>query len=226
MTRSTKRVRLAASAAIVLGTMGFAAAQGYGGMMGGNGYGPGMMGGGMMGLAGADRPVDADWGGGVMSSAQVQAYLAAAPAAARIDAKAGTIIYAGNEITINMVAVQPGHDDQTFEVGGLTNPTLVVPSGATVHLNLVNMDRGRHMEHGVIITPTAPPYPYMAMMATGPGLAQVMPLLPWRSAEDLKQAQYASLSATFVAGSPGTYWYVCPTPQHAEKGMYGKLVVR
>ncbi len=229
----TKRARIAAAVAVVLGAIGVAGAQGYGGyggMMGGGygngaGYGPGMMGGGMMGLAGADRPVDPDWGGGVLSSAQVRAYLAAAPAAARVDAKADTITYSGRDITIDMVAVQPGHDDQTFEVGGLTNPTLVVPAGATVHLNLVNMDWGRNMEHGVIITLAPPPYPYMAMMATGPGLAQVMPLLPWRSAKDLQQAQYASLSATFVAGNAGTYWYVCPTPQHAQKGMYGKLVV-
>lgn len=134
--------------------------------------------------------------------------------------------YSGTEVTIDVVAVQPGHDDQTFEVAGLTNPTLIVPHGATVHLNLVNMDYGDNMEHALIITPAPPPYPYMSMMYTGPGLVQVEPLMPWRSEKDLARAQYATLSATFVAGNPGTHWYVCPTPEHAEKGMYGKFVVR
>ncbi|MEJ2480357.1 MAG: sulfocyanin-like copper-binding protein [Acidihalobacter sp.] len=48
-----------------------------------------------------------------------------------------------------------------------------------------------------------------------------MPLLPWRNADDLTQADYAAQGTTFV----GTYWYVCPTPGHAKKGMYGKFVV-
>ncbi len=129
-------------------------------------------------------------------------------------------------MTIDLVAVQPGHEDQTFEVHGLVNPTLVVPLGAVVHFRLVNMDYGEDMEHGGIVTHVPPPYPYMSMMATGPGLARVMPLLPWRSVEAVQQAHYAALEATFVAREAGTYWYVCPTPQHAEQGMYGKFVVR
>jgi len=64
------------------------------------------------------------------------------------------------------------------------------------------------------------------MMATGPGLAQVMPLLPWRNKKAVKQATYAELSTTFVAQERGTYWYVCPTPQHAQERMFGKFVVR
>ncbi|OBS09714.1 cupredoxin domain-containing protein [Acidihalobacter prosperus] len=54
--------------------------------------------------------------------------------------------------------MQPGHPDTAFEVRGITNPTLVVPAGATAHLNLVNMDCGNNMEHGVIITRVPPPY--------------------------------------------------------------------
>ncbi|WP_434666981.1 hypothetical protein P5W99_37955 [Paraburkholderia sp. A3BS-1L] len=223
------------------------AASGYGrgygmgpGMMGGYGtgawqretgdgrpHGPGgwSMGPGMMGGF-ADRPVDSAWEGGVFTHAQVAKYLRESAAQGHVDTSANAITYGGTEITINMVTVQPGHDDQTFEVAGLTNPTLVVPRGATVHLNLVNMDYGGNMEHGLIITPAPPPYPYMSMMYTGAGLAQVEPLLPWRSKKDVGQARYAALSTTFVARDAGTYWYVCPTPRHAEEGMYGKFVVR
>lgn len=188
-------------------------------MMGGYGAGPGMMG------NFADRPVDSAWDGSVFTHAQVVKYLRDSVHQGRVDTKANAVTYSGTEITINMVMVQPGYEDQTFEVAGQTNPTLVVPRGATVHLNLVNMDYGDNMEHGLIITPAPPPYPYMSMMYTGPGLAQGGPLLPWRSKKDVGQAQYAALTTTFVARDAGTYWYVCPTPQHAEQGMYGKFVV-
>jgi rusticyanin len=194
---------------------------GPGGMMGGQGYGPGMMGGGTF-----DRPVYAGWGGDVLDYAAVQAYLRQGDDTGSADPKTDTVTFTGQDVTIDLVAVQPGHDDQTFEVHGLTNPTLVVPLGAQVHFNLVNMDYGDTMEHGVILTPTPPPYPYMAMMATGPGLAAIMPLLPWRSDKTLAAARYASLGISFVAREAGTYWYVCPTPDHAEEGMYGKFIVR
>lgn len=192
-------------------------------------YGPGMMGGGMgPGMMGgyANRPVGPDWQGGVLNYAQTQAYLRDSGRLGHADPKSDTVTYSGSEVTIDMTAVQPGHDDQTFEVAGLTNPTLVIPQGATVHLNLVNMDYGDNMEHAIILTPAPPPYPYMSMMYTGPGLAQVAPFLPWRSEKDALHARYAALSATFVARDAGTYWYVCPTPGHASKGMYGKFVVR
>ncbi|WP_156125886.1 hypothetical protein [Paraburkholderia kururiensis] len=190
-------------------------------MMSGRGMGPGMM-----GDYFAGGPVNSGWGGGSLTYDQVQAFVRGGGREGKVDVKTNTITYDTPEVTIDMIAVQPGHDDQTFEVGGLTNPTLIVPVKAVVHLNLVNMDFGAQMEHGLILAAAPPPYPYMAMMATGPGLAQVMPLLPWRSKKALKQATYAELSTTFIAGEAGTYWYVCPTPQHAQEGMFGKFVVR
>jgi len=69
-----------------------------------------------------------------------------------------TITYDTPEVTIDMIAVQPGHDDQTFEVHALTNPTLIVPVKAVVHLNLVNMDFGANMEHGLVLTAEPPPF--------------------------------------------------------------------
>lgn len=195
---------------------------GYGGgMMGGGGQGFGMMGGGSRN----DRPVSEGWGGQVWDYVKVQQYLKASSEYGRADPAAHTVRFSGHEVIIDMTAVQPGHDDGTFEVHDIANPTLVVPQGAVVHLNLVNMDYGKDMEHGVIITPAGPPYAYMSMMQTGPGFAGVMPLLPWRNADDLTKADYAAQGTTFVASRPGTYWYVCPTPGHAKKGMYGKFVV-
>ncbi|HYW76012.1 MAG TPA: hypothetical protein VFA48_05240 [Gammaproteobacteria bacterium] len=195
----------------------------------GTGYGPGMMGGGygpgmMMGGGVSNRPVSPGWGGQMWSYTKVERYLAESNRLGEAGASYKTVRFRGPEITINMVAVQPGHVDGTFEVHGITNPTLIVPLGAVVHLNLVNMDYGDNMEHGVIITPAGPPYAFMSMMQTGQGLAGVMPFLPWRSDEDVKTAHYAALGSTFMARAPGTYWYVCLTPGHAAKGMYGRFV--
>lgn len=80
------------------------------------------------------------------------------------------------------------------------------------------MDYGEDMEHGGIVTHVPPPYPYMSMMATGPGLARVMPLLPWRSVEAVQQAHYAALEATFVAREAGTYWYSLPDAATCRTG--------
>ena len=225
-TKGLKRLGagLALSLAVVMPMSALAQAGMYGG---GAGYGGGMREGyGMMGGGSRnDRPVSEGWGGRMWDYAKVRQYLKASSEYGRADPVARTVRFSGHEVIIDMTAVQPGHDDGTFEVHDIANPTLVVPQGAVVHLNLVNMDYGKDMEHGVIITPAGPPYAYMSMMQTGPGFAGVMPLLPWRNADELTKADYAALGTTFVARRPGTYWYVCPTPGHAKKGMYGKFIV-
>ncbi|MEZ5832574.1 MAG: hypothetical protein R3D05_15480 [Dongiaceae bacterium] len=209
---------IAATIAVVV-VAGYAVAQG---MMGQNMTGPGMM----MGGGAANRPVGAGWGGDILNYQQAAAYIQQGNEIGDADQANNAITYSGKEVTIDLVAVQPDHEDQTFEVHGLINPTLVIPSGAVVHLNLINMDYGPNMEHSIVLTSAAPPYPYMSMMVTGRGLTEPMPLLPWRSGKAVEGAQYASLGMTFVAQQPGTYWYVCPTPKHAQEGMYGKFVVR
>lgn len=209
---------------LIVAIAGLAAPEAFAqGMMG---SGQGMMGGGpgMMGATANDRPVASGWGGAVWSYAQVKRYLATSETEGVVDGR--TVRFKGSDITIDMVAVQPDHPDGTFEVHGVTNPTLVVPTGATVHLNLVNMDYGSDMEHGVVVSPVAPPYGAYAMMQTGPGLARIAPPIPWRSAEDPGKADYAEAGTTFIARRPGVYWYVCQTPGHAAKGMFGKLLVQ
>ena len=189
-------------------------------------WGPGMMGGGMMGGAMGNYPVSPGWGGKVLSYDETQAYIQYGATHGTADAKANSVTFSGGSIVINLVAVRPGYNDQTYELHGLTNPTIIVPRGATVQLNLLNMDYGNNMEHTVVISQVPPPYPYMAMMYLGPPQVPPIPVLPWRSGEDVKTAQYAALGETFVAGTPGEYWYVCPVPQHAEEGMYGKFIVK
>jgi hypothetical protein len=42
--------------------------------------------------------------------------------------------FSGHEVIIDMTAVQPGHDDGTFEVHDISNPTLVVPHDAALEV--------------------------------------------------------------------------------------------
>ncbi|GBQ36493.1 hypothetical protein AA11237_1259 [Acidocella aminolytica 101 = DSM 11237] len=192
----------------------------------GYGMGSGMIGGGMMGGGMGNYPVSPGWGGKVLSFDDAQNYIQYGNTHGTADVKANSVTFTGNDVVINLVAVQPGYKDQTFELHGLTNPTIIVPRGATVQLNQLNMDYGNNMEHTVVITTVPPPYPYMAMMYLGQPQVPPMPELPWRSSDDLKTAQYAALGESFVASAPGEYWYVCPAPEHAEEGMYGKFIVQ
>jgi len=84
------------------------------------------------------------------------------------------------------------------------------------------MDYGNGMAHGLIITRLPPPYPYMGTMMAATG--GIPPLAP-RSSDSLQNASYAAGTAHFRATTPGTYYYLCQVPGHAQKGMYGKIIV-
>ncbi len=218
---STKALLMAMSAFLAMGPAA-AAQPARGGWMG-----PGMMGGGgMMGAGAQNRPVTPGWGGRILNHTAALAYIAYGNAHGAADTKANSVTFTGHHIIINLVAVQPGFDDQTFELHGLVNPTIIVPQGAIIQLNLLNMDYGDKMDHTVEIVTVPPPYPYMTMMYLGPPMVPPMPELPWRSEKNAQAAHYAALGQSFTASTPGTYWYVCPTPEHAEKGMFGQFVVR
>lgn len=230
MTRRTTTLTITAllTGALVLGLalaqggMGGAPRSGYGGS-GGYGPGPGMMGGygsggygyGMMGGYGATR-------GQALTYDAANAMITASAKGATIDATANTVSYTGSDITLDVIAVQPDKPDTTFEIAGLVDPTVHVPRGATITLNLVNMDYGNDMAHGIIITRLPPPYPYMGTMMAATG--GIPPLYP-RSSQDLQTASYAAGTAHFRATTPGTYYYLCQVPGHAQKGMYGQIIV-
>lgn len=188
-------------------------------------WGSGMMGG-MMGSGMGNWPVTPNWGGEVLDYSEARAFIHFGNEHGEADAHINTVTFDGRNVTIDLVAVEPGFDDQTFELHGLRNPTIIVPLGAMVHFNLLNMDYGNNMEHTAEIVQTPPPYPYMTMMYLGAPVAPRLPELPWRSADSVRKANFAAVGNVFFANIPGTYWYVCPTPEHASKGMYGKFVVR
>lgn len=142
---------------------------------------------------------------------------------AKVDTTNNTITYSGK--TIKIVAFGGAMDDSTtgpkekFVIGGLTNPTLQVPKGAKVTLELINEDTD--MPHGIEITDAQPPYYYMSMMQGGIYPGSWIPPIPAASGNT-----YPTLSTTFTADQAGTFYYICEYPGHATEGMYGELVVK
>lgn len=142
----------------------------------------------------------------------------------------GKVICSGHRITIPVVAVAPGAPDTTFEIHGQVNPTLVVPAGVRLRFELANNDAG--MDHTLDVTTNTPPYalvpanlPVIAPkhIRSVPGLFAASGMVPARSA---RHRPLSLRSTAWFRLPPGTYHYVCAMPGHAQKGMYGKLVVR
>lgn len=139
--------------------------------------------------------------------------------------KGRTLFFKGPRAKLVLVANAPHHPDMSFEMGGLTNPTISVAAGSHVALTLLNADYGPGMVHGLVITTQKPPYPVIPSHLQKP-LAQLAPLPP-RSHARLQRARYAAATVRFVARHPGTYYYLCPVPGHASAfRMYGEFLVR
>ncbi len=189
------------------------------GMMSGAGGDYGMHGYGMMGQGYRGQGIQ------TLGFDAARAMIRDSSQGATIDAASNTVSYNGTNVTMNVIAVQPDKPDTTFEIAGLVNPTIELPHGANVTLKLVNMDYGTDMPHGLVITRTPPPYPTMAMPMMGGGMRNGIPPLSARSDENLQGASYAAGTMQFRATTPGTYYYVCQVPGHAQDGMYGKIIV-
>lgn len=139
------------------------------------------------------------------------------------------VLTMGHERAINLTGLTPPsyaqHD--VFVIYGLINPTLIIPSGATVRVTVINLDKD--MYHNFVITPLSPPYPYNVMMMSGGMMGggmmgkfiTMMPLLP---PANYNQGYAYEFSYTFTL-QPGSYWYICTYPGHAEMGMYGEILV-
>lgn len=199
------------AAAVLLGTA--LAQRGMGGYGNGGSYGWGMMGPGYA----ARAPRSLGWDA-------AQAMIQASAAGASVDRESDTVTFTGTRVTLDVIAVQPDDPDTTFEIAGLVNPTVRVRRGALVDVELVNMDYGKDMPHGLVITRVPPPYGAMPMPMMAGGLGGIPPL-PARSSQDLQAARYAAGRMIFRATTPGTYYYLCQVPGHARDGMAGKLIV-
>ncbi len=203
-------------------------------LAGSNGYGSiftGMMaGGGGSGMIGGAGNFSARIGISVAES-----YANTLPPYARAYSNNNTISFSSSNITLVVLAMgvqrainlthelPPAFDSNSsgnaFVIDGLIDPTLIMPKGAIVHVDFINLDSSEY--HNVIMTATGPPYQYMPMSAMN-GIVSMMPIIPHA---DYSEGTASEYNYTAVFDNAGTYWYLCMYPGHAQMGMYGKITV-
>jgi rusticyanin len=154
------------------------------------------------------------------------------PSYATVVTANNTVIFHSQSINIFALAIMPDRavnltgvhppsysSGDVFVIYGLINPTLVIPSGTSVQFTVVNLDDD--MYHNLVVSPLGPPYPYVTMqgmMTSGYWMSFLPPA-------DYSQGTAHEYSYTLTLNQPGTYWYLCTYPDHAETGMYGKITV-
>ncbi len=189
------------------GSMGGMMGGGYGMMGGASGNGMGQV----MGSVLAGRV------GQPITQAQATSLGAATPSGATVDRTANRITFQTQNVRLAVLA-SPPDADMKFRIGGLVNPTIVVPQGATVTVQLINADSDS--AHNWAVTSARPPFPYMSMMS-GVAFAGA-----WATPlGDPTSAGLPSETISFTASTAGTYTYLCQVPGHAAQGMYGTFQV-
>ena len=141
------------------------------------------------------------------------------PNGATIDIAHRLITFSGSTVSLTALASPAGGPDETFRIAGLVNPTLMVKTGATVTIQVVNADPDT--AHGLVVTATGSTSSYMPMMTVAPVFAgAAVWFLGDPTTAGLHQA-----TLSFTATTPGTYRYICAVPGHAQKGMVGTFIV-
>lgn len=199
---------------------------GYRWMMGGKGA-PGWMRGGslpdyMMG-SGTDPgrvmgSLFADAPGPRISAAQATRLGDEAPRDSTVDRAANRISFTNHTVHL-VVLASPLMPAENFRIAAMVNPTIVVPAGATVSIELVNADDD--MAHGLAVTANGSASSWMPMMAAAPAFPGAA---VWFLGDPTAAGMHTG-TLTFTAAAAGTYQYLCPLPGHAQEGMVGNFVV-
>jgi rusticyanin len=142
-----------------------------------------------------------------------------APANARINRAANTITFTAASASFAVVASPPGGPDETFRIAGLVNPTVIVPAGARVSIEVINADPDT--AHGLVITASTDASSWMPMMTARPAFRGSA---VWFLGNPTRAGMHAR-TLTFTATKPGHYRYLCAVPGHASKGMIGTFIV-
>lgn len=181
-------------------------------------YGPGFMMGGetdpgsLMGRLFADAP------GPRVSPSETTRLGSEVPAGATADRAANRLIFTASDVHL-VVLASPSLPAENFRIADMTNPTVVVPKGATVSIELVNADSD--MAHGLVVTASGAVTSWMPMMSTPPALSGAA---LWFLGESTSAGMHTG-TLTFTASTPGAYQYLCPVPGHAQEGMAGTFIV-
>jgi rusticyanin len=153
-----------------------------------------------------------------VSAADARRLSAQTPAGAGINRAARTITFTTTNVNL-VVLASPSMPAESFRIAGMANPTVIVPAGAHVTIELVNADAD--MAHGLVIMPTGTARSAMPMM-TAPTFTGSA---PWFLGKPTTAGMHAA-TIGFTATTPGSYQYLCPVPSHAREGMAGTFTVR
>ena len=140
------------------------------------------------------------------------------PAGATVDRAANRLTFAGKEIYLFVLA-SPSMPNENFRIAGMTNPSVAVPVGATVTIELINADSD--MAHGLVVTTNGAASSDMPMMSDPPAFSGAA---LWLLGEPTSAGMHAG-TLSFTATTTGTYQYLCPVPGHAQQGMVGSFIV-
>jgi rusticyanin len=154
-----------------------------------------------------------------VSAAQATALGTQVPTGAQVSRAANTITFTTANVTLAVLA-SPSMPAESFRIAGMTNPTISVPAGAHVTIELVNADAD--MAHGLVITASAANASWMPMMTARPAFAGSA---LWFLGNPTSAGMHEGTVA-FTATTSGTYHYLCPVPGHAQQGMAGTFTVR
>jgi rusticyanin len=141
------------------------------------------------------------------------------PAGASINRAANTITFTATSIHLTVLASPAGGPDETFRIAGMVNPTLTVPAGSHVSIEVINADPGT--AHGLVITAGNPRSSWMPMMTAAPAFGGSA---LWFLGNPTAAGMHAG-TLSFTAGTAGAYHYLCPVPGHVQKGMTGTVIV-
>jgi rusticyanin len=153
-----------------------------------------------------------------VSTAQAARYADQVPAGARVDRAARAITVTAGSVHLVAVASPAGGPDETFRIAGMVNPTIVVPAGTRVSIEVINADPDT--AHGLVITGQGQPS-WMPMMTSRPAFTGSA---LWFLGDSTAAGMHAG-ALTFTAYTPGSYRYLCPVPGHADKGMTGAFTI-
>jgi rusticyanin len=129
------------------------------------------------------------------------------------------ITFSAAVVRLVVLASPTGGPAETFRVGGMVNPAIVVKAGARVSIEVINADPVT--AQGLVVTTSQVTPSRMPMMASSPAFPGSA---VWFLGNPTSAGMHAA-TLSFTASTPGTYRYLCPVPGHAQDGMAGTFIV-
>jgi rusticyanin len=139
------------------------------------------------------------------------------PAGATVSRTRQQVTFSGSSVRLAVVASPAGGPHDRFRVAGMTDPAIVVKSGARVTIQVINADPDT--AHGLVVTASSARPARMPMMTARPAFTGSA---LWFLGNPTAAGMHAG-TISFTAAPPGTYHYLCPVPGHAQKGMTGSF---